>query len=166
MKKTLGIKRQNTDWRTWRLSLAFNLLILGVMLMLFYPKYVNKADVVMQNLLYGTISGLQTSHLFFSNVILGKILGVLFAIFPNGAWYTFFQIFFILAALTGIGYVILSRLPGAAGKVLLLFVLCFLGYESYVTIGYLRTACLLTLSRSGRGRSGCALRPCPHSFCV
>ena len=51
MKKTLGIQRQKIDWRTWRLSLAFNLLILGVMLMLFYPKYVNKADVVMQNLL-------------------------------------------------------------------------------------------------------------------
>lgn len=148
MRKIRGIQRQKTDWRVWRLSLAFNLLILGVMLMLFYPKYVNKADIVMENLLYGTISGLQTSHLVFSNVILGKILGVFVALFPNGAWYTFFQIFFILTALTGIGYVILKRLPGAAGKVLLLFILCFLGYESYVTIGYLRTACLLTLSGS------------------
>ena len=148
MKKIRGIQRQKTDWRTWRLSLAFNLLILGVMLMLFCPKYESKADVVMQNLLYGTISGLQTTDLVFSNVILGKILGVFTALFPNGAWYTFLQIFFILAALTGIGYVILSRLPGTAGKVLLLFILCFLGYESYVTIGYLRTACLLTVSGS------------------
>ena len=146
MKKISGFQKPGSDRRTWRLSLALNLLILSVMLMLFYPKYLNKADVVMQNLLYGTISGLQTTHLVFSNVILGRILGFFLALFPNGPWYTIVQVLFILTALTAIGYVVLNRLPGAAGKVILLFILCFLVYEGYVTIGYIRTACILTAS--------------------
>lgn len=126
--------------------MSINLVFLALMLALFYPRYSNTADAIMQNLLYGTLPGLRMSHLIFSNVILGKIVSVLLQLFPYGAWYTLVQYFFVLLALTAIGYVILCRAPGSTGKVVLVLVLSFLAYESYVTLSYIRTACLLTSS--------------------
>lgn len=146
MRKASRQRKRISRRRTLAVSLLINLAMLAIMLMLFYPKYDNRADVVMQSLLYGTIPGLQMAHIVFSNVILGKILSVLIGLAPGVPWYTVAQYLFVFAALTSIGYVVLRRAGGAVGKAVLVLVLCFLSYEGYVTVNYMRTACLLTAS--------------------
>ena len=47
-------------------------------------------------------------------------------------------------SLTSIGYVILCRATRSMGKIILTVILMFLGYEGYVTPGYIRTSCILT----------------------
>lgn len=143
-KRTMRKITTPSRWNAWCISLVINVLFLVLMLLLFYPKYTNSGDIIMQNLLYGVIPGLKMAHIVFSNVLLGKALEILIHVFPNVAWYAVAQYFFIFVSLTCLGHMVLRRAPGPMGKVVLIIVLAFMSYEGYITPGYIRTACILT----------------------
>ena len=129
-------------------SLIINSFLVVIILFLFCPHYDNPSDIIMQNLLYGSIPGLKTSHLFFSNVILGKGLSILLSWLPGIAWYTIVQYVVLFIALFCIGYIILERSEKSRtlGNIILISVLLFLGYEGYISPGYIRTACIVSCS--------------------
>ena len=76
--------------RTLLVTFLMNMAALGILLLLFYPRFESELDIIMQALLYG-INGTYSSHLLFSNVVLGKVLDICMTGLPMIPWYIVFH---------------------------------------------------------------------------
>lgn len=127
--------------------ILINAVILLIMLALFYPRFENEADIVMQALLYGVgADGLSNAHILFSNIILGKVIQGLLMLAPNIPWYVIAHYFFAFVALCTICYVTVKRNNTRTGSFIAILILLFMGYDCYITPNYLKTATLLAVA--------------------
>lgn len=131
-----------------KLSIIFINIVVTVLLnLVFCPHFSNEADIVMQSMIYGTNQlGIPLSRILFSNAILGKIMVILFLIFPKVAWYTIMHYLAVFISLTIITYVTYKRNPSKTGWIIVFIIEAFLGYECYVTPTYLKTAAILCVA--------------------
>lgn len=129
--------------KMWQ-ALLLNIIVLFVLVLLFYPRFQSKADIMMQSILYGVANKKVSSHLLFSNILIGYFLKGLVSILPHCPWYTLFHYFCVFLALWGISYVTMKQNKGYMGIVIAAVVEIFLGYECYIMPGYIRTAALLS----------------------
>lgn len=125
-------------------SFFINAIVMVMFLFMFYSKYQNQSDIIMQSVLYGVSeTGIASAHILFSQYLLGSILKVLFDCIPSIAWYTIMHLVASFSALVVIGCVTLSRNRTKFGKIITCITLCFLGYECYVLLGYMKSAAIL-----------------------
>lgn len=139
--KIIGFYSKNK--KLWQ-ALLLNIIVLFVLVLLFYPRFQSKADIMMQSILYGVANKKASSHLLFSNVLIGYLLKGLVSVLPHCPWYTIFHYFCAFLALWGISYVTMKQNKGYMGIVIAAVVEIFLGYECYIMPGYIRTAALLS----------------------
>ena len=139
--KPTGLSSKNKKLRQ---ALLLNIIVLFVLVLLFYPRFQSKADIMMQSILYGVANKKASSHLLFSNVLIGYLLKGLVSVLPHCPWYTIFHYFCAFLALWGISYVTMKQNKGYMGIVIAAVVEIFLGYECYIMPGYIRTAALLS----------------------
>lgn len=123
-------------------SFLINVVIMALLLLLFVPHFESGVDVWMQSFAYG-ISGAHTSHLIFSNIILGEILSFLSEFFPAVPWYIVFHYIAVFLSLTLIDHCILKRNKNGTGRLLAVLITVFFGYECYVQPHYMKTAAVL-----------------------
>lgn len=123
-------------------SLLINFIVLTLMLLLFVPHFESGVDIWMQSFVYG-ISGTHTSHLIFSNIVLGEALSFLSGLLPAVPWYIAFHYVMVFLSLTLIDYCILERNKNSTGRLLAVLITVFFGYECYVQPHYMKTAALL-----------------------
>ena len=139
--KIIGFYSKNK--KLWQ-ALLLNIIVLFVLVLLFYPRFQSKADIMMQSILYGVANQKASSHLLFSNILIGYLLKGLVSVLPHCPWYTIFHYFCAFLALWGISYVTMKQNKGYMGIVIAAVVEIFLGYECYIMPGYIRTAALLS----------------------
>lgn len=139
--KIIGFYSKNK--KLWQ-ALLLNIIVLFVLVLLFYPRFQSKADIMMQSILYGVANQKASSHLLFSNILIGYLLKGLVSVLPHCPWYTIFHYFCAFLALWGISYVTMKQNKGYMGIVIAAVVEIFLGYECYMMPGYIRTAALLS----------------------
>lgn len=139
--KIIGFYSKNK--KLWQ-ALLLNIIVLFVLVLLFYPRFQSKEDIMMQSILYGVANQKASSHLLFSNILIGYLLKGLVSVLPHCPWYTIFHYFCAFLALWGISYVTMKQNKGYMGIVIAAVVEIFLGYECYIMPGYIRTAALLS----------------------
>jgi hypothetical protein len=133
-------EKNKTLWQV----LIVNAAALLLMILLFYPRFQNEADIVMQTLIYGVgQGGVNISHILFSNILLGKLLQAFVYVFPSVAWYVIFHYIAVFGGLLCISYVIVKRNPSKTGWIFMFVVVAFISYEGYVFPGYIKTASIL-----------------------
>ena len=112
---------------------------------MFYPRFHSDLDILMQSSIYG-VSGVSSSYILYSNILLGKILTVFVSILPNVPWYMVFHYVLIFISLFVITYITVKRNKSVTGKVLAAVTVAFIGYECYVEPNYMKTSVLLCVS--------------------
>lgn len=126
---------------------VMNLVVLILLTALFYVKYQDDNDLVMQALLYGVSNnGISVSHLLFSNILWGKFLSFLVQALPAVPWYPVIQYICVWVCLCLISYVIVRRNQRMTGRILAVVLSVFVGYECYITPSYVETASLLSIA--------------------
>lgn len=126
------------------MALGINLLFVIVYACLCHPAYEVSDDNAMAFFVEGAY-GSRTAHLIFENIIWGKFLTMLSMLAPGIKWYTVCQYAGMFCAYTGISYFMMKaggKMAGFAGSV---FLLVFLGMESYVTFQWTRSAAIITI---------------------
>ncbi len=127
-------------------ALLFNLGVMCVLMLIACPKFSTDIDILMQSILYGISGGGIETHLIYSNILFGKALKELLLLAPGVAWYAVAQFVLVCFGLFSMTYVFLRRPSNLLGRLILLFFLCFAGYECYITPSYLKTATVLCVA--------------------
>lgn len=122
---------------------VLNVLFIISFNMLFYPRFHSDLDILMQSAVYG-ISGIASSYILYSNIIIGKFLTILKLIFDDIACYILFHNMMVFISLFIITYITIKRNKSATGKILAAVLVAFIGYECYVEPNYMKTATLLS----------------------
>ena len=128
--------------RTLLVTFLMNMAALGILLLLFYPRFESELDIIMQALLYG-INGTYSSHLLFSNVVLGKVLDICMTGLPMIPWYIVFHYTMAFLSLNIITYITLKRNDSIMGRAVASVFLVFAGYECYICPNYMKTSAVL-----------------------
>lgn len=123
-------------------ALAINIVVMVLLLLLFVPHFESGVDIWMQSFVYG-ISGTHTSHLIFSNIVLGELLSVLSGLLPMIPWYIVFHYGMVFLSLTLIDFCVLKRNKNGTGWLLAVIISVFFGYECYVQPHYMKTSAVL-----------------------
>ncbi len=124
-------------------ALLFNGGVLVVLLLIACPKYSTDIDILMQSILYGVSGGGIETHLIYSSILFGKALKMLLEMAPGIAWYSVAQFVLVFAGLFSMTYVFLRRPSNLVKRLIILFFLCFAGYECYIMPSYIKTAVVL-----------------------
>ncbi len=124
-------------------ALLFNGGVLVVLLLIACPKYSTDIDILMQSILYGISGGGVETHLIYSSILFGKALKMLLEMAPGIAWYSVAQFVLVFAGLFSMTYVFLRRPSNLVKRLIILFFLCFAGYECYIMPSYIKTAVVL-----------------------
>lgn len=123
-------------------TFLINLIVFVLLILLFCPRFESELDITMQTLLYGG-NGTYSSHLLFSNIIIGKILSTCMKIIPFIPWYIVFHYLMTFVSLMGITFITLKRNDSKTGYIIAVCMLFFIGYECYICPNYMKTAVLL-----------------------
>ena len=126
-------------------TIIVNVLFTFAYIFMFYPRFRSDLDILMQSSIYG-ISGVSSSYILYSNILVGKLLTVLVSILPNVPWYIVFHYTLIFISLFVITYITVKRNKSVTGKVLAAVTIAFIGYECYVEPNYMKTSVLLCVS--------------------
>lgn len=126
-------------------SLVMNMAIFIVLNLLFYSTYESQLDEMVLAALCG-VSGIRTSYVLFSNIILGKIWVGLISAIPTINWYFLSLVFSVFLSLFLIAYIILKRSNNKIGITVSFVFIVFLGYECYIFPGSMKTASLLVVT--------------------
>lgn len=138
MLKSYFLDRKNEFIYTFVINVLF---VLAYILM-FYPRFHSDLDILMQSAVYG-VSGVVSSYILYSNILIGKLLTLLISILPNVPWYIIFHYVLIFVSLAVITYITVTRNKSLTGKVLAAVTVAFVGYECYVEPNYMKTSVLL-----------------------
>lgn len=138
------MKKKATQNQEFWMALGINLLFVIIYACLCHPTYEVSDDNAMALFVEGAY-GSRTAHLIFENIIWGKFLTLLSMLAPGIKWYTVSLYAGMFCAYTGISYFMMKvggKMAGFAGSV---FLLVFLGMESYVTFQWTRAAAVITI---------------------
>ncbi|MBR1524953.1 MAG: hypothetical protein IJ641_10930 [Lachnospiraceae bacterium] len=128
-------------------AILVNALILAAFTIIMRPYLENEADIIMQELVCGDYeAGIPSSSILFSHFLIGAILSGLIRVMPFVPWYMVMHWICCFSALSVIGTISFIRSRGYTGKFLTTGVLVYLGFECYVTPGYLKTATMLSVA--------------------
>lgn len=123
-------------------AVLVNVVFILIYNLMFYPRFHSDLDILMQSSIYG-VSGIVSSYILYSNILIGKSLTILGSILPNMPWYIIFHFVLIFSALIIVTYVMVKRNKSLTGKVLAVVTVAFVGYECYVEPNYMKTSVLL-----------------------
>lgn len=123
------------------ISILLNTVSLLIYIVFFNISFETNDDVMMAFIAEG-IFGEGSSHLVFSNLILGKIIKLLAGWFPNVKWYCVIYMFMIFAAFCAMTYVLIQLQGKHIGIISSIFLITVLGYNSYVIFQFTRTAAI------------------------
>lgn len=133
--------------KPWMQATVISLLVLCMLLLLFYPKYENDADIVMQVMLTdGLKTGDSFAHILFSNYLLGLVLSFLYGLFAKVQWYYFCLLGLSFFSITIIDTIILKRNFNNTGRIIIFIISVFLGCECYLLPVYLKTSAILCIA--------------------
>lgn len=124
-------------------SSIVNIFIYFVFMLLFTPVFINKSDNVMQIIADSTFGNGGSSHILFSNIVLGKVYKILYSITSNFAWYALVQQLFVFASLTVLLFYIYEFNVGKIERILVYIFIIILSYEGYIRITYFSTAVIV-----------------------
>lgn len=125
--------------------ITMNLIVMGILNLLFYARYTNELDVTMQGLIYGSAnSGAHIGHIVFSNIFLGEVLSTLCKIVPSVVWYTVFHYVMTFVCLVIVAVIIDEHNDrSVASRIISTVVSLFVGYELYLVPIYVKTSIVL-----------------------
>ena len=129
-------------------SIFINVVIFLCMIILGDVKFETSDDFVMQSIVSGAYSGNPNPHMMFINVLYGKVLAVLYNIFPNTSWYVYSLLFVGLMSFIVIGYVILEYIDKPISYIVLAVLIMFFSDDIYILIQFTKTASLAVISGS------------------
>ncbi len=128
------------------LALLFNLGVLVVLVLIACPKYSTDIDILMQSILYGIGSWGPETHLIYTNILVGMALKGLLTMAAGVAWYSVMQFVLVFIGLFSMTYVFLRRSSNLTKRLIILFFLCFMGYECYLMPSYIKTTVILSVA--------------------
>ena len=121
-----------------------NVLFIIAFNLLFYPRFHSDLDILMQSAVYG-VSGISSSYILYSNIIIGKFLTILLSFVDETACYILFHNTTVFISLFIMTYITIKRNKSLTGKILATVMVAFIGYECYVEPNYMKTAALLSV---------------------
>ena len=125
-------------------AIILNVLFITTFNMLFYPRFQSDLDILMQSALYG-VSGIESSYILYSNIIIGKFLTILLSFFDDVACYILFHNVLVFISLFIITYITVRRNKRVSSKIIAVVTVAFIGYECYVEPNYMKTATVLSV---------------------
>lgn len=143
VKQLSGWMNENRE-KLW-FSVLLNGLILGILLLFFYPAYETNDDMAFISLA-GGIKGTYDMHLVHIHCLIGWLLSILYALNQGIPWYAIIQYALLFCAFTAITYVLIRRLKHSASLWLILIFLLFFAYEGYIKIQYTKSAGILAVA--------------------
>ena len=130
-------KKQGTLWK----AVIINIIVFVGLQMLFQPVFETNDDQYMANIAEGFYQG-YNSHLVYINIIVGKILKLLYRLCGSVKWYLVLQYFLIFISFCCITWFVLKKFKRNPGAFLVLLLLPLGAYESYIVLQFTRTAAL------------------------
>lgn len=124
-------------------SVAVNVAVPLVLLLIFRSKYETNDDVAICNLVNG-VKGTFSAHMVYSNYVLGLMLTGLYRIRQSIPWYALVQYAVLFASFTSIFYVVCRRQKDIFPVLVSLAALLFFAYEGYIRLQYTKTAGIAT----------------------
>lgn len=142
---TIQTKSKTLVAKKYFFPITMNLIVMGILNLLFYARYTNELDVTMQGLIYGSAnSGANVGHIVFGNILLGEVLATLCKFVPSVAWYTVFHYVMTLVCLVIIAVIIDEHNDrSVASRIISTVVSLFIGYELYLVPIYVKTSIVL-----------------------
>ncbi|MCR5507386.1 MAG: hypothetical protein K6F34_01730 [Lachnospiraceae bacterium] len=127
-------------------SLLINVSVLFAALVLHKPFFEENDDVNFCLLAEGAFGSVDP-HIICSNVLLGRLYGVLH-LMPGLRWHSILQYLFLFIALTSVSYVFLLRSErpgkGSRGRLICILFLLAVYYEAYVSLQFTKTAAIVS----------------------
>lgn len=142
-----SIATKSIKEKSWMQALIINVIMLCLLLLFFYPRYENDADIVMQVMLTdGLKTGDSYAHILFSNYLFGILLSFLYTIFSRIQWYYLMLIVLSFISITIIDAIILKRNFNQSGRIIITIISAFLGCECYLLPVYVKTSAILCIA--------------------
>lgn len=125
------------------IAFVINLIwVMGIRLF-FHSFFESNDDVAMAYFVEGAY-GQPSSYLVFQNIVIGKIMSSLTYLLPTVKWYAVVYFAFMCGAYTAISYVMIRIRGRVNGIVSTIFVIIFLGYQTYVIVQFTRVAAIVS----------------------
>ena len=127
-------------------AIAINAVLFSLTFLLVTLMYETNDDVVMMMYASGLLGGQPSEYLVFINILIGKLLALLYWHAPGVNWYTVFFLASHFTAMVALAYAFLSR--GRRLVSLLFFILLFAFFEVRLLarLQFTTTACVLLMS--------------------
>ena len=128
------------------IAIAVNAALFSLTFLLVTLTYETNDDVVMMMYASGLLGGQPSEYLVFINILIGKLLALLYWHAPGVNWYTVFFLASHFTAMVALAYAFLSR--GRRLVSLLFFILLFAFFEVRLLarLQFTTTACVLLMS--------------------
>ena len=137
-----------TEWynkKNNKLLLAFviNLLVMGLFLLLYYPVYETNDDSAILSFASGAY-GVYDAHLIYQNYLLGWLYIQLYQLNHVLPWYALIQYMLLFVSFTALTFILMEYLESPSFLWIILIILLFFGFDTYVKIQYTKTAGILS----------------------
>lgn len=166
MRTTLEWLKEQRE-RVW-FAATVNLLILGILLLIFRPAFETNDDMGIALFVNGA-KGTYDAHLVYSNYLLGLILSVLYQFTGGLPWYSLLQYAVLFLSFTAIFHVVVRKMKSVSAVWISVIVIWIFAYEGYIHIQFTKTAgiisaagILLLLYAAAQEKAGWKLPACGY----
>ena len=121
------------------LSVILNIGLFTLNIIFFQARFESNDDSGMSFIIEG-IYGEKTAFAVFINVIIGKILKILYTVIPIVKWYVVFQYITLFISFVLLGYIFLKQFGNKKGTPFFLGILIPFTYECYIFLQFTKTA--------------------------
>lgn len=121
------------------ISVILNICLLTLNIIFFQTRFESNDDSGMSFIIEG-IYGEKTAYAVFINVIIGKILKILYTVVPIVKWYVIFQYAVLFISFVFLGYILLRQFEKKKGIILFFALLIPFTYECYVYLQFTKTS--------------------------
>jgi len=133
--ETLKEKLKQPFW----ISVILNICLITLNIIFFQARFESNDDSGMSFLIEG-IYGAKTAHAVFINVIIGKILKILYTVIPIVKWYVIFQYVILFLSFVFLGYMLFKQFGRKKGSILFFALLIPFTYECYIYLQFTKTS--------------------------
>lgn len=121
------------------ISVILNICLLTLNLIFFQARFESNDDSGMSFIIEG-IYGEKTAYAVFINVIIGKILKILYTVIPIVKWYVIFQYATLFVSFVFLGYILFKQFEEKQGSILFFALLIPFTYECYIYLQFTKTS--------------------------